>query len=349
VICLVAILGAAGAFVFAQLRSPGYSPRGKDAKSVRVVLKPNESVRHAGEILWVRGVIRNTRVFTVVARVLGLLAARQDRSIKPGRYTFPVGISEYRALKIIGRGGEKDAFVTVPEGFTIEQIATRLEAEEVCDREAFLAAGRDTALLRSLNIPANSAEGYLFPDSYLLPFGIAPEEVMRIMNRRFRTVFRSTWDSVRSERGHHQFSGLLAARRKPVASPMTMDQIVTLASIVEKEAEKDTERPLVASVFVNRLRRRMPLQSCATVQYVLPQRKAILSEADTRVESPYNTYLHPGLPPGPICNPGKPSLQAAISPAETNFLFFVVRGDGYHHFSASFAEHLAARKSYRQR
>lgn len=290
-------------------------------ETVKFIVHQGESIRAVGDSLRNRGVILSSPLFAVLSRFV-----HPSEILKPGRYTIPARSSEFLALRHLFNARDRDAFVTIPEGFTDAQIAGRLAREQVCDSAAFLAAGSDRALLDSLGIPGPTAEGYLFPDSYFLTLGSSPAEVIALMHRRFREV---------------------VSYLTPDPESLTSAKVI-LASLVEGEAEQDSERPIIASVFLNRLKRGMRLQSCATVEYVLPERKAVLSDADTRFESPYNTYLHAGLPPGPICNPGKPSLVAALNPAHTNYLFFVMRGGGCHYFSTNFAEHMAAQERYRQ-
>jgi UPF0755 protein len=297
----------------------------QSGRSVQVVLRRSGNLRQVADTLQASGIIRNGRLFAVMGRLLGW-----DRSIRAGRHKLPLGISEYQALRRLMSDGDQTALVTFPEGFTIEQMAARLEAEGICSAGSFLAATRETTLLAGLGLPAGrSLEGYLFPDSYNLPFEAEPAAIIRLMLQRFTSIYAQV------------------SAGSP--STLTRDQVVILASVVEREAERDSERPLVASVFLNRLRRRMYLQSCATVQYVLPRREAVLSDEDTRFESPYNTYLHPGLPPGPICNPGRTSLRAVLAPTRTDYLFFVSVGAGRHVFSRTYAEHLAARRGSRRR
>jgi UPF0755 protein len=245
------------------------------------------------------------------------------RRIKPGRYRFQVGAGERRALRLLS--GEDPALVTVtiPEGYTMNQVAAALEERGVCRADSFLTACVDTNLLRKSGVTAAAAEGYLFPETYEFLTGSQPSDVARRMV--------------------HQLFSVFSELRTPAPDPrsLTPAQTVILASIVEREAKVPEEFPRVAGVFINRLRRHMPLQSCATVEYLLPERKGRLSVEDTKTESPYNTYLHVGLPPGPICNPGRRALAAALSPERNDYLFFVARGDGTHAFSRTAAEHAA--------
>lgn len=172
---------------------------------------------------------------------------------------------------------------------------------------------------------AATAEGYLFPETYEFLTGAPPSDVVRRMLHQFSSVFAELRDSSPA----------------PRSSPLAPSQVVILASIVEREAKVPEEYPRIAGVFLNRLNRHLPLQSCATVEYLLHERKGRLSVEDTKIESPYNTYLHVGLPPGPICNPGRRALTAALNPERNDFLFFVARGDGTHIFSRTAAEHAA--------
>jgi UPF0755 protein len=241
--------------------------------------------------------------------------------IKPGRYRFGAGSSERRVLRLLAREEPARVMVTIPEGYTIEQVAVELEQAGVCAADSFLAVCSDTVLLRDFAIPAANAEGYLFPDTYEFLTGSEPDDVVRRLIRQFRTVMNEL---------------------KPQATTkMTDHEYVTLASIVEREA-LPAEFSRVAGVFANRLRRRLPLQSCATVEYVLPERKERLSVEDTKFPSPYNTYANRGLPPGPIANPGRRALEAALYPERNDYLFFVARGDGSHIFTRTSTEHEAA-------
>ena len=247
--------------------------------------------------------------------------------IRPNRYRLQLGTGPRRVLRLLSGEEAPLVMVTIPEGYTTDRVAAALEERGVCQADSFLAACADTGLLRELGIPGTSAEGYLFPETYEFLVGSQPAEVVRRLFRQFRAVMSDL---------------------KPQATTRFTDhEYVTLASIVEREAMVPEEFPRVAGVFSNRLRRRVPLQSCATVEYLLPERKGRLSEEDTKLESPYNTYLHVGLPPGPICSPGRRALAAAVAPERHDYIYFVSRGDGTHIFSRTAAEHAAACASVR--
>jgi UPF0755 protein len=297
------------------------SPRAPQTggRRVEVSIRPELSVRALADTLAAKRVIGNRALFHFYSWYYNY-APR----IRPGRYRLPVGTGERRALKLLS--GEEPALVmvTIPEGYTMQQVAATLAEHGICQADSFLAVCADTSLLRELAVFAPTAEGYLFPETYEFLANSPPRDVVR--------------------RLLHQFSSVFSELRTSTPNPrsLTPAQTVTLASIVEGEAQVPAEFPRVAGVFMNRLRRRIPLQSCATVEYLLPERKGILTVADTRIESPYNTYLHAGLPPGPICNPGRRALAAVLSPERHNYFFFVARGDGTHIFSRTLAEHADA-------
>ena len=258
--------------------------------------------------------------------------------IRPGRYRLPVGTGERRALKLLS--GEEPALVlvTIPEGYTMNQVAAALDERGICRADSFLAACADTDLLREFSVLAPTAEGYLFPETYEFLSNSPPGDVVRRLLRQFSSAFSELLALPPDPQP------LTPHPPAPAPSPslLTPSQVVILASIVEREAKVPEEFPRIAGVFMNRLRRHLPLQSCATVEYLLPERKGILTVTDTRIESPYNTYLHAGLPPGPICNPGLRALAAVLNPERNDYLYFVARGDGTHIFSRTLAEHAAA-------
>lgn len=287
-----------------------------------VVVTPGMSILEIATALKEKGIISSALIFQLLARL-----EHYDRRIQPGRYRFPPNSDPKLVLKMLAREVPAFLYVTIPEGATTRQIAKILAENGICPADSFLAASTDTALLRSLDIPLASAEGWLFPETYEFQTGSDPRHLIRRLVRQFRATYE--------------------ALRRESRTTLTEPQVVILASIVEKEARVPEEFPVIAGVFLNRLRRRIPLQSCATVQFILPQPKERLTNGDLKIDSPYNTYLHPGLPPGPICNPGKMALRAVLQPAEHDYLFFVSRGDGTHIFSRTPAEHEAALRQVR--
>jgi len=220
--------------------------------------------------------------------------------------------------------------VSLPEGFTAVQIADRLAAAELVDRDAFLARVRDPATAVALGVEGDSLEGYLFPETYRFARGLAPQDVARAMVEQFHRVWRDLEPRAR-ERG------------------LSMREVVTLASIIEKETGVAGERPLIASVFLNRMRQGMRLETDPTVIYGIADFDGNLRRRDLEnAANPYNTYRIAGLPPGPIASPGAAALRAVVEPAQTSFLYFVSRNDGSHTFSTTYAEHLAAVNRYQR-
>lgn len=287
-----------------------------------VMVKPNMPLWAVAEALHQAGIINSTFHFRLLAWFYGY-----ENRIQPGRYRFAPNTDPHLVLKMLTRDVPAFLMITIPEGTTTKQIARLLNENSICDEDSFLAACKDTRLLRSLDIPFSTAEGYLFPETYEFQTGSDPKAVVR------RLI--------------HQFHLVLEDLKRSYRTSLTETQIVILASIVEKEAQVPEEFPIIAGVFLNRLKRNIPLQSCATVQYILPEHKERLSIDDLKTPSPYNTYLHAGLPPGPICNPGRLALQAVLHPVQRDYLFFVSKGNGTHIFSRTPAEHESAMRQVR--
>jgi UPF0755 protein len=289
-----------------------------NGRGVEVSVRPGLSIRALADTLAAKHIIGSKPLFLFYAWYYNY-----GHRIRPGRFRFQVGAGERRALKLLS--GEEPALVTVtiPEGYTMNQVAAALDERDICRADSFLSACLDTNVLREFDVSDATAEGYLFPETYEFLTGSPPPDVVRRMLRQFFSVF----SELRTQ--------------TPGPQSLTPAQTVILASIVEREAKVPEEYPRIAGVFVNRLRRHLPLQSCATVEYLLPERKGRLSVDDTRIESPYNTYLHVGLPPGPICSPGRRALAAALNPERNDYLFFVARGDGTYAFFCTAAEHAA--------
>ncbi len=288
-------------------------------------VKKGESAKTVAIALFQKGYIRSSLAFRFFAKAEGLGSA-----LKAGTYRIVPGMSAKRLLDVFVSGDQALVRVTVPEGFTSSQIANLLERMGVTSRTSFITATHSARLLTELGITATSAEGYLFPDTYFFPSGYSADGVVYSMVKAFRDRLSSI----------------------PEAASLTSKELhdrIILASIVEREYKVPEEAPLMASVFFNRLKIRMALQSCATIVYVITERLGkphpeVIYDRDLRLDDPYNSYEHSGLPPGPISNPGMTSLRSAFFPTNSRFLYFrlVDAYSGKHHFSMTLEEHLDA-------
>lgn len=289
-----------------------YIPRGAGARQIAGAL--------AGA-----GVVRSRWAF------LGLAILRGDvRRLKPGEYEFSLPATVGDVVAKVAEGRTVVHGLTVPEGFTVRELAGRLADEGLANPARIQALAQDAGFAHRLGLEVPSLEGYLFPDTYRLTRGMTEEEILALMVGRFHQVFGE------SEEQRAQALGL------------DRHAIVTLASLIEKEARVDQERALISAVFHNRLRRGMPLQADPSILYSYPEKRGRLTRADLRQTDPYNTYVKPGLPPGPIGNPGRASIQAALDPAEVTYLYFVAKQDGTHAFSRTLAEHGRAVRRYQR-
>ncbi|MDI6739294.1 MAG: endolytic transglycosylase MltG [Candidatus Edwardsbacteria bacterium] len=272
-------------------------------------------------LLTTEGIIDHPWYFKAVSSARGL-----NKKLKAGRYKFNYPLSAWEAVGQLASGAVVYNSVTIPEGYTMAQIAAVLHASAGIDGQSLMAVCKDTVFLKASVIAERNCEGYLYPDTYEIEWNTPAAKVAERMAKRCLDLFTPEW---KTRMAHDKRS---------------LHQIMTMASLIESEAQVDSERVLVASVFYNRLRLRRPLESCASVDYILPRhKKTRLTFNDLKRSSPYNTYLHPGLPPGPVCNPGKKSIEAAIFPASTSYLYFVSRGDGGHVFSKTLEEHARAK------
>ena len=268
------------------------------------------------------GVVSDRFRFRLLARLKGY-----DRRVKAGEYMLSPSMPPLEILKKLASGKTFQRRLTIPEGYTLRQIASVITNNKG-DGGAFFNLATDAEFVHSLGINAPTAEGYLFPDTYHFSAEIKPDQIIMIMVKQFRTVFTKKWESRAKQLG------------------MSVHEVVTLASIIEKETGQAAERPLIASVFHNRLRRKMRLQSDPTVIYGIPDFDGNLTRKHLNTLTPYNTYQITGLPPGPIANPGKDSLHAALWPESTGYLYFVSMGNKTHKFSKSLKEHNAAVRKY---
>jgi len=272
-------------------------------------------------------VIRSRAAFVGLAVLRGTA-----RSLKAGEYEIPRGASLLKTLQLLETGKVKPHFIVLPEGFTVRALARQLEAERLVPAAETLRVAATPAFVQSLGIAADRLEGYLFPDTYQVTKGVRVEEILGRMVQRFREKVATPDVLARAaERG------------------LSLHELVTLASIIEKEAVVADERPLIAAVFWNRLRRDMPLQADPTVAYAVGKDGRAPTREDLQVDHPFNTYRFRGLPPGPIANPGRASVEAALSPAPVSYLYFVSIDDRRHHFSATLEEHNQAVTRYRHR
>jgi UPF0755 protein len=278
-----------------------------------------------GLLLEREGLVRSAAFFWLAARL-----SPSGARIQAGFHDVDGGASTRSVLRSLAKAKDLTRSATIPEGLTVREVADLLAREVGVDPVRFVAACADPGLCRELGVPGGSLEGYLFPDTYRMPPRAEAGWVARLMVGQFRKVF----------------DGAMRVRAQTLG--MSVHQAVTLASIVEREARIDAERPLISGVFHRRLKMGMRLESDPTTEYALGVRKPRLYLADLAVDSPYNTYRVGGLPPGPIANPGRASLRAALYPVDAGHLFFVARGDGTHAFSRTKQEHDRARARIRK-
>ena len=280
-----------------------------------------ETVRSVAVNLMEDGFIRSDHFFIALMKL-----NKKTRSIKAGEYELDFEMKNTQILDVLSKGIVVTVKYTIPEGYNLKHIAQHLESQGIVDSESFLSACSDKTMLDKYKIPFETAEGFLFPDTYIIAKGLDGAQIAEIMIKKF---FENLHDIPYVD-----------------YTPEELIKTVIIASIVEKEAQLEEERAIIAAVFYNRLNKGKRLESCATVQYVLGKTKERLLFSDLKTESPYNTYLHTGLPPGPIANPGADSLKAAVSPADVDYLFFVSKNDGSHYFSSTYNEHLKAIKKF---
>lgn len=330
-IALVLLLsgGAAAAyFQYLNLLTPA-AGSGSPANIV-ITVPAGANFAKIAELMAEQGLVRSPVAFR-----LYVAAHKLDNRLQAGEYSLNTGLSTPEIAYRLAKGETASLTFTIPEGFTFAQIVDRLAERKLIDREKFLdlaAHGQfNYSFLQGLPEGPQRLEGYLFPDTYQITPKTTEEEIINMMLARFAREITPEFRAAAAQHG------------------LTLNQAVILASIIEREAQKDEERPKVAAVFMNRLKKGWKLESCATVQYALGKPKARLFDKDLQVDSPYNTYRYKGLPPGPIASPGGPSLKAAVNPAQVNYMFFVVFEDGKHIFSRTLQEHNKAKAAYLKR
>lgn len=301
---------------------------GERDKKVVINIPPSSSCSFIGKKLYEAGLSRGPEVFTLYARYKGIAG-----KLKPGKYVFNPGQSLEEIAGLLVAGPPDIIPFTVPEGYNLRLLTELLGSRGLVDREKFKRAlardNYDYHFLEGIPLNERRLEGYLFPDTYHVGSATSEEEIVNIMLKRFDDELVK-----------------LDYPEKARQTGFTLHQAVTIASMIEREARVDAERPLIAGVIMNRLRRDMLLQIDATVEYALGGHREKIYYKDLEIDSPYNTYRYPGLPPGPIAFPGEASLKAVINPAKTDYLYYVARPDGSHAFSKTLAEHNANKAKY---
>lgn len=297
-----------------------------DAK-IYITVKPGMSASEVGDMLLARGVIDSKLRFWWMARVKGYA-----KDFRAGTYLMSSGMDEEAALKKIVSGEVVLIKFTIPEGFTVRDIANRLAEEGIVDKKEFLKKAKKFTPFPYMKKGGDiryAAEGYLFPDTYEIHENPTVDNILEVMSSDF----------------DQRLTEEMRARAKEMN--LSIHDLVTLASLVEKEARYDADRPIIAQVFLKRLKIGMPLQTDASLQYLMDAPKEDVSISDTKIDSPYNTYQNAGLPPGPIANPGMAAIEAVLHPADTDYLYFVADRDGHNHYASTYDEHMALVNEYR--
>lgn len=317
-VLVLIVLVAAGQFWYMI-----FADRSRPNAATDVVVPHGATSGDVAELLARRKVISDPIIFRIVARV-----RRVDRDLEAGEYVFPPHqtIDQILQLLLVGRA-RVATWVTLPEGFTAVQIADTLADRKLGSQSAFQAYFEHQTIVLG-GVRTKSLEGYLFPSTYLFPLAVSPELAADILVDQFRKELPGD------------------AEQQARCLGYTLPQVVTVASLVEREAKADDERALIAGVIYNRLRKGMPLQVDASLEYAFPNHHTEITSADLRTDTPYNTYLHVGLPPTPIANPGLPSLLGALHPQRTDYYYYVYKGNGHHAFARTLGEHNANVERY---
>lgn len=318
-VCLLVVFFV---YVAAELIIP--LPAGSDTKEIYI--PKGTTFRQAIEILAIDNLVRDKNLFLFFGRLTGL-----HKKIRAGYYSLSGVVTPIDVLRLLRAGRIVERTVTIIEGDSLYEIAERLSEKNIVDKDTFKSLSSDKDFLASYNIDAPSIEGYIYPDTYHMPKGIDPQEAVGQMVDSMRSKYPSDfWDRAEELR-------------------LSEREVLTLASIIEKEAVIDSERPLISAVYHNRLRKKMPLQADPTAVYGIKSSRLRITLNDLKRKTPYNTYVIKGLPPGPIASPSIESIKAALRPANVPYLYFVSNNDGSHKFSVTVREHNKAVEAYRSK
>ncbi len=318
------LIVCAGLGIYMELRMYADIPAQADnTHEVLVNVRPGQSLKTTAALLYQKKIIKSSLKLIIIARLKGY-----DKRLKAGEYLLSAAMTPRQILAIMVKGEVKLHKLTVPEGYDVSQIAELVSEAGFGTQDEFKKIASDAALAHKLGLEADTFEGYLFPDTYFFPKDVTMEKIIATMVQRFWSIFKPEWQD----------------RAKSLG--FTVHQIVTLASIIEKETGAPFERPLISSVFHNRLRKKMRLESDPTVIYGTKDFDGNLTRKHLKTRTPYNTYKIRGLPVGPIANPGRASLEAALFPEKTAYIYFVSKKDTTHHFSTNLKEHNRAVRKY---
>ncbi len=319
------VIAAAAWLAYDDLLRYAATPAGAGGQtdSKIVTIEKGQNFRQATQVLLAQKLIEHPLKFRILGRLQG-----RDKQVQAGEYRLSADMSPGDILEVLVSGKVRLYRFTVPEGSNLKQIAAIVETAGLVTRAEFLSAASDADFLRKNGIDAASFEGYLFPDTYLFPKNTAAREIIGVMLELLHAAFTETWKNRATEIG------------------LSVHQVLTLASIIEKETGAPAERPIISAVFHNRLRRGMRLETDPTVIYGIDDFDGNLTRKHLTTPTPYNTYQISGLPPGPIASPGRAAIEAALYPADTPFLYFVSKKDGTHQFSKNLADHNRAVLTY---
>ncbi|MFC1527202.1 endolytic transglycosylase MltG [Candidatus Neomarinimicrobiota bacterium] len=301
-------------------------PQNNIDSKIKVNIPKGSTLTQITGLLAEKNILTNENMFITTASLMGY-----GEKIPAGIFAFKNAKNNYRIIKQLVRGNPEMIRITLLEGWTISQVTQAISESMNLSSEILSSLCYDEQFIIELGLEARSLEGYLFPDTYLfLESESDPKEILRQIVTEFNSVYKDD------------------LRKRTEQIGLTINEVLTLASIIEGEAIFGSERAIISAVFHNRLKKGMPLQADPTIQYIIKDEPRRLSLSDLKIESPYNTYLYRGLPPGPIGNPGKASIFAALYPDDNDYLFFVARGDGYHTFTRTFDEHNQAKREFQK-